>query len=356
MKNILSISSIIFALLLISCNEDNEERVYNPTPYELEIPEVFQNRIIAPLIPSDNTLTVEGIALGKKLFYDPMLSANGTQSCSSCHKLENSFTDTNRFSIGIDGEAGTRNAMPIFNLAWNFNETFFWDGRAVSLENQAEEPVTNPIEMHNTWKAAINSLQQDDNYPDLFFDAFGTSQISMELVTKAISQFERTIISANSKFDQAILGNASLSPSEVSGYEIFMAEDKGDCFHCHGSINNPLWTDNLFNNNGIDSVFTDIGLEKTTGNTYDRGKFKTPSLRNLKFTAPYMHDGRFNTIEEVIDHYSEGLKFSSTIDPLMKSAYKGGVHLTDEEKSDLKAFLLTLSDDSFIINQSFYEN
>ena len=249
--------------------------------------------------------------------------------------------------------SGSRNSMPLFNLAWNFNDKFAWDGKELSLERQALEPVRNPIEMHNSWSNVALRLQQDQEYPSMFLNAFGTEKIDSTLVTKAIAQFERTLISGNTKFDQYLLGNTSLSQQELNGFTIFMSEDKGDCFHCHGSDNNPLWTDNDFHNNGLDTSFNDLGLGAVTGDPNDNGKFKSPSLRNLVYTAPYMHDGRFSTLEEVINHYSEGLQNSSTIDPLMKKVNQGGVQLTPLERANLKAFLITLTDDDFINNPSF---
>jgi len=291
--------------------------------------------------------------LGKKLFFDKKLSKDNTQSCASCHNPRNSFTDSLRFSLGVDGLPGSRNSMPLFNLAWNFNDKFAWDGKELSLERQALEPVRNPIEMHSSWPNVALKLQQDQEYPSMFLNAFGTEKIDSTLVTKAIAQFERTLISGNTKFDQYLLGNTSLSQQELNGFTIFMSEDKGDCFHCHGSDNNPLWTDNDFHNNGLDTSFNDLGLGAVTGDPNDNGKFKSPSLRNLVYTAPYMHDGRFSTLEEVINHYSEGLQNSSTIDPLMKKVNQGGVQLTPLERANLKAFLITLTDDDFINNPSF---
>jgi cytochrome c peroxidase len=171
------------------------------------------------------------------------------------------------------------------------------------------------------------------------------------LVVKAIAQFERTIISSNSKWDKYLRGEVSLSQTEAKGFEIFFTE-KGDCFHCHTTI---LFTDNLFHNNGLDSIFNDEGLSNITNNPNDQGKFKTPTLRNIEFTAPYMHDGRFTTLEEVIDFYSEGIVWSSTIDPLMKKVSQGGVHLNEEEKNNLIAFVKTLTDTTFV-NNSDYSN
>lgn len=339
------------SIFCLSCS--NEETGYEPTPQPLDIPIIFSDNIIPPLIPNDNPQTVEGIALGKKLFFDKILSANGTQACASCHAPQNAFTDNTPTSSGIDGVFGTRNSMPLFNLAWNYNERYNWDGTALSLERQAEEPVENPIELHSNWDDAVDRLQQHPEYPELFRLAFKTSTITKELTTKAIAQFERTLISANSKFDKYTLGQANLTSQELNGLDIFLREDKGDCFHCHGSPNNPLWTDNLFHNNGLDSSFLDLGLGEVTGDPNDNGKFRSPSLRNLAFTAPYMHDGRFSSLDEVINHYSEGLQDSPTIDPLMKKIDEGGVQLTTQEKADLKAFLLSLSDPSFINNPEF---
>ncbi|TYQ00013.1 cytochrome c peroxidase [Tenacibaculum adriaticum] len=347
---------ICFLLIFISCSSGSDQQEeYIPIPVSLEVPILFQQKLIAPLIPADNPLTEEGIALGKKLFFDTILSKDNTQSCATCHNPENSFTDTDQFSDGIDGIRGTRNSMPLFNLVWNFDERFTWDGKEFSLEKQAFEPVSNPIEMHSNWIDVEKKLQNHPEYPSLFQLAFKTVAIDSALVVKAIAQFERTLISANSKFDKYLLGQVELTDNELNGFNVFMDETKGDCFHCHGSNNNPLWTDNKFHNNGLDATFTDLGLGGVTGDTNDNGKFRSPSLRNLAFTAPYMHDGRFLTIDEVINHYSEGLQNSETIDPLMKKIDQGGVNLTSQDKADLKAFLLSLSDYDFINNPKFQQ-
>ena len=347
------ITLAFLSITLFSCSNDDSGPDYSPTEVGLEVPEIFDLLLPAPLIPANNPQTVEGIALGRKLFYEPLLSGDGTQACADCHFAENAFTDPDRFSTGIDGSIGNRNAMPVFNVAWNFNEKFFWDGRALSIEDQAFGPVVNPIEMNNTWPNAVASLQATENYPDLFLEAFGTSTIDSVLVTNALAQFERTLISGNSRFDKHLLGEILLTDSELNGFNIFMDENKGDCFHCHGSDANPLWTDNVFHNNGLDSSFEDLGLGEVTNDPLDHGKFKSPSLRNLAYSAPYMHDGRFATLDDVINHYSEGLVSSSTIDPLMKTVADGGVNLSVEDKADLKAFLLSLSEPGFTTNPDF---
>ncbi|WP_422090110.1 cytochrome-c peroxidase [Tenacibaculum ovolyticum] len=339
---------ILFLLLLTNCSSKEEEEIYTPTSASLKIPTLFQQKLIAPVIPTSNALTEEGIALGKKLFFDKILSKDNTQSCATCHDPKKAFTDSDRFSDGVDGKLGTRNSMPLFNLAWNFDERFTWDGKELSLERQALEPVRNPIEMHSKWANVSQKIKEHPEYPTLFKEAFGNIKIDSTLITKALAQFERTLISGNSKFDRHLLGTTQLSPEEQNGFDVFMDETRGDCFHCHGSNNNPLWTDNKFHNNGLDAVLTDLGLGKVTGDPNDNGKFKTPSIRNLKFTAPYMHDGRFNTLDEVIDHYSTGLKPSPTIDPLMKKVKQGGVNISNKDKADLKFFLLSLSDNDFI--------
>ena len=331
----------------LACSRDDSAEP-GPTPQPLQIPALFANLLPPPHIPGDNPQTAEGVALGQKLFFDPILSGDGTQSCSSCHMPAFSFDDSVRFSTGIDGLQGTRNAMPLINLAWNRDQLFFWDGRAGGLEAQALEPVVNPIEMHHKWPEAVADLQAHPGYPGLFEAAFGTSVIDSILVARALAQFERTLISADSRFDRHLLGELQLTMQEMRGLQVFMAEDKGDCFHCHGNPQSPLWTDHRFHNNGLDANPQDPGLAGVTGNPADHGKFKTPTLRNLAFTAPYMHDGRFATLEEVIDHYSEGLQFSPTIDPLMKKVDQGGVRLSPQDKEDLRVFLLSLGDSGFV--------
>lgn len=340
-------------LILVSCNNEDEGESYSATPLPLEIPQLFGELISPPLTNPENPQTVEGVVLGRKLFFDPILSGNGTQACADCHRPQNAFSDPRQFSLGIDGIAGFRNSMPLQNLAWNFAQKFNWDGSAATLEDQIFEPVRNPIEMNNTWPNAVASLQGTTIYPELFAEAFGTTTIDSIMVTKAIAQFLRTLISGNSRFDRHLLGEEILTPQELNGLNVFMSEDLGDCFHCHGNPFNPLWTDNTFHNNGLDESFDDLGLGNVTGDPRDNGKFKAPSLRNLAYTAPYMHDGRFVTLDEVINHYSEGLVFSETIDPLMKAVAQGGVQLSEDDKAALKAFLLSLSDPDFINNPNF---
>jgi cytochrome c peroxidase len=339
-----------FLLLTLTCfackKEVNPDDSYQAVPYVLKIPAGFPQM----QIPASNPFTVEGIELGRRLFYDPVLSGNRTQSCASCHKQEHAFSDAGlQFSTGIEGVQGTRNAQALINTG--FQQRFFWDGRATTLEVQVLEPVPNPVEMHLSWKEAANRLQADPQYRMYFKKAFGVEMIDSGLVARALAQFIRTLISADSRFDKRARNEINLTPQELNGYVIFNTE-KGDCFHCHPADGGRLFTDNRFHNNGLDSIFDDPGLAKVTGNQSDMGKFLTPTLRNIAFTAPYMHDGRFNTLEEVIDHYNNGGRPSTTIDPLMKNVGKG-LNLTAKEKAELLAFLHALSDSSFIRNKQF---
>jgi len=308
------------------------------TPYHIVTPHGFPDMII----PENNPMTIEGIELGRKLFHDPILSGDGTQSCASCHLQSANFSDTNQFSTGINGSHGDRNASTIINSGWNNSN--FWDGRAITLEDQAFGPVVNPIEMNDTWSNVENKLNYDSEYVNLFKQAFNIDYIDSTHVVMAIAQFERSLVSANSKFDKFYRGEVTMTASELNGYAIFNSE-KGDCFHCHGTL---LFTDNLFHNNGLDSEpFSDLGLANVTNDVFDNGKFKTPSLRNIEVSSPYMHDGRFTTLEQVVDHYDNGGEYSTTVDPLMKKLGVG-LNLTNQEKLDLIAFLKTLTDYDYI--------
>ena len=341
------IATLVLTLMtLSSCVQDIPvigSYSYTTTPYELDIPTGFPQ----PKIPSDNPMTEEGVELGKKLFYDPILSKDNTHSCASCHFQSNSFSDPNRFSIGVDGLAGDKNASALINLAWNrFN---FWDGRVITLEEQALDPITNELELHSSWTDVVSRIKEDTDYRELIFMAFNTVDFDSIHVVKAIAQFERTLISGNSKYDKFVRNEVNLDVSELRGLEIFNSE-KGDCFHCHSY---PLLTSNDFHNNGLDPEITmDNGRMDATNDPFDKGKFKSPSIRNVELTAPYMHDGRFNTLEEVIEHYNFGGHNSLTIDPLMKKV-DFGLGLNNQDKIDLINFLKTLTDSTFINNQNF---
>lgn len=355
-----NIGLFLIAILALQCKDDaNEmpcESAPEATPYEIVSPPFFP-----PMdIPADNPTTVEGIELGRHLFWEVKLSENDMLSCGGCHMPEHAFSDPNQFSVGTQGIAGTRQAMPLFNLGWG--QDFFWDGRALSLEELILEPVPNPIEMNIPWDEAVQKLEDDEAYPSMFLAAFGSSEITSEKVAKAIAQFLRTMISAGSNYDKFRVDEYELSPLEELGLELFIREGGdpadgngglwgADCFHCHG-FGNMNFTDFLPHNNGLDSVFSDLGYGGVSGNPLEMGLFKTPSLRNLAYTAPYMHDGRFTTLEEVIEHYDSGGLPSETIDPFMKFN-SGGLQLSDVDKMALIAFLNTLNDPDFITNPAF---
>ncbi len=347
-RTLVTFSFLASTLLGISgCDTEEEPTPYQTTPYELQIPAGLPEMPI----PADNPMTVEGVALGRRLFYDEILSGDNTQSCASCHKQEFGFSDDNRFSEGITGALGNRQAMALINLGWN-TRGFFWDGRAATLEQQALGPVNNPIEMNTTWQAVAAKLNAHAEYPTLFKQAFDADVIDSTHVTKALAQFMRTLISGNSRMDKwYVRQEIQLTQEELRGYTVFNSE-VGDCFHCH-SLGGGLNTDNKYHNNGMDTVFADPGRYAVTGDPMDLGRFRTPTLRNIELTAPYMHDGRFFTLEEVIDHYSEHVKVSSTVDPLMELVGFGGAHLTDADKQALIAFLRTFTDQDFVSNPDF---
>ena len=357
--------AVVFALWALTpgcdCGPiDPVEPVWEPTPYALEIPPFFP-----PMdIPEDNPLTEEGVQLGRMLFWETRLSETNTMSCGTCHLPEHSFSDPNPYSTGVTGAVGNRNAMALINMGWA--TLFFWDGRAFTLEEQILDPIPHPDEMNLPWLEAVNRLQNDaesTRYPERFFDAFGTTTVTEDLVVKAIAQFVRTMVSSDSKFDLWRRGETDLTDSEYNGYQMFLREGGdpevvpggqfgGDCFHCHGEAG-LQFTDHLFHNNGLDATFElDPGHFNVTGNPQDSGLFRTPTLRNVALSAPYMHDGRFATLEDVIDHYNTGGVPSSTIDPFMKYG-SGGLGLAPSQKADLIAFLHTLTDTAFVNNPAF---
>lgn len=344
-----------YSLLLITiagisaCNQPDDDDGYSPTPYEFQVPQGLPP--VESFVPEDNPMTVEGVALGRKLFYETMLSGDNTQSCGSCHKQENGFAEPLQVSVGIDGVSGTRNAMALINMAWNQNG-FFWDGRSTTLEVQALEPIRNPVEMNTTWPEVEVKLNADEDYKQLFKEAYNVDYIDSLTVAKAIAQFVRTLISGNSKFDKYYNQQvATLTEQELRGLILYNTE-AADCFHCHGL--GGLITDNRYRNNGLDTEFSaDEGRYYVTGDDADKGKFRVPTLRNIELTAPYMHDGRFFTLEQVVDQYSEHVQLSETVDPLMELVGFGGANLSQQDKEDLVAFLKTFTDEDFATNPDF---
>lgn len=331
-------------------------KIHEAEPYELEYPSYFGNRYT---IPKDNPTTKEGIALGRMLFYENSLSANNKISCATCHQQKYAFTDGKDFSIGVEGVKLTRNTMALVNLLWVNN--FFWDGRVKGLENQVEFPLTNPHEMGQSIDVSIEKLKAKKIYYDFFRKAFGDDRITKDRIEKALAQFERSLISANSKYDQYLQGKYKPTASELNGIELFyrgpnpQKNTRGaSCSHCHSG---EKTYQELFMNNGLDEFYKDGGREVITGQSYDHGRFRVVTLRNIALTAPYMHDARFKTLEEVMDHYSDHVVKSKSLSPFLQNnsnTMNGDqLDLSKQEKQDLIAFLNMLTDSTFITDKRF---
>ena len=345
-----------FRVHRISALTEAEAAVTHPKPLYLPekfTPYPFQMSATFPIpdLPRDNPLTVERVALGKTLFFDKQLSINNAQSCADCHLPEKAFADGRRTARGAEGEFGPRNTMPLFNLAWK--KDFFWDGRAKSLREQVLQPIQNPIEMHETLTNVCAKLRTTNktDYARLFAASFGSPEITAEKISLALENYLLTLTSFDAKFDRVLRGEENFTPDEQRGFELFSTEYDprrgqfgADCFHCHGG---PLFQSQAFANNGSDGAFVDLGREKVTGRAADRGKFSVPSLRNVELTAPYMHDGRFRTLEDVVRHYSTGIPRSATLDPNLAKHPDGGVPLSEPDRHALVAFLKTLTDVQF---------
>ncbi|MBN9483426.1 MAG: c-type cytochrome [Bacteroidetes bacterium] len=296
---------------------------------------------------ANNKLTNEGFALGRKLFYDPRLSKDNTISCGSCHQQAGAFIQIgHQFSHGVGDINGTRNSPPLFNLAWS--TSFFWDGGVNNLESQPINPIQNPIEMDESIGEVVAELQGDDTYISMFKAAFGDGTINSQRIFKALAQFMGVMVSADSRFDKYKRNEtgATLTAQELNGYEVY----KANCSRCHTE---PLFTDYNFRNNGLapDTYINDSGRAHITRAMQDMYQFKTPSLRNLGYTAPYMHDGRFQALDEVLDHYAKGIHKSPTLD----SSLVNGIQLSSQQRADLLAFLNTLNDESFVKNSIYAE-
>jgi cytochrome c peroxidase len=356
-RRIILLATLICAcFFLFSASVVQSERISETSPHELSYPANFGNRFT---IPENNPLTKEGIYLGRMLFFEEKLSANNKISCGTCHQQKLAFTDGRAFSPGVDGTPTKRSSMSLANLLWVRN--LFWDGRSSSLEDQSIVPLTEPHEMGQSLEASSKKLQQTKTYPPLFKQAFGTSEVTGERISKAIAQFERTLISANSKYDQYLRGEYAPTKEELNGLTLFSNSPQpkqkirgANCAHCHGT---PKTFIELFHNNGLDSVHSDLGRESITKQSIDRGRFRVPTLRNIGLTAPYMHDGRFKTLEEVLSHYSDHVKQSETLSPFVAEATNEtdgtGLNLTTDEKRDIVSFLNMLTDQDFINNSEF---
>ncbi|REA60142.1 cytochrome-c peroxidase [Dyadobacter luteus] len=336
------IAFLAAALWLTSCSKNEIEP--EPETYTFQVPKHFPQ----PVFDTHNAMSWQGIELGRKLFYDMRLSANNKVSCASCHDPKLAFTDGVQFSeAGVSGTALHRHSPALFNLAWA-NNGLFWDGGSTNLESQVFGPLTAHDEMAQNLYELIDELNAEADYVLRFQNTF-SEPVSSQNVAKALAQFQRSLVSASSKYDRYRLNSpgGSLTTDELAG----MALVRQKCQSCHAG---ELFTDQGYHNNGIDSDFSNaeheglyMGRYRISYDLADVGKFKTPSLRNVALTAPYMHDGRFNSIEDVLTHYSEGVKESATLDPHLPP---GGLKLTDQQKKQISAFLHTLTDIDFINN------
>ena len=377
MINYKTVLTFLVFFIVTSCAQKIPEVEYFPVPYDLGVP-YFPDSLN---IPQDNPQTVAGVELGRWLFYDTRLSGNINKpmSCATCHKQEHSFECGTEqfpdgFPIGNSGQKTKHVMLPLINLAWN-NNGYFWNGlinkdnknlgsktykvpeiqpfNYTNIESTVWMAITAPHEMNGNIEDAVKLIKKDKFYREKFYRAFGTFDININLISKAIAQFIRSLVSFNSKFDMFMDGKIQLTDQEMRGLMLFTTEG-ADCFHCHGSPALPLWTTNLFMNNAKDIDFEGQSDRfSVTGNILDKGKYRIPTLRNIEYTAPYMHDGRFKTLDEVLEFYNNGLKRSPYIDPLAINVNHGGAHLSKQDLEDLKAFLLTLSDTSFINNKNF---
>lgn len=338
---------ILFVLpILWSCS--NNEEVYVDLPLELNKPSNFPS--LAYNI-GQNPPTEKGFELGKKIFYDGRLSSDGTISCGFCHIQQNAFTHHGHtVSHGINNASGTRNSPSIQNMA--FQTQFMWDGAADNLDFQAVIPLLSAIEMNGNLGAIMAMMKADPIYVKLYGQAFPNKQINTENMFKALSQFMVMNISANSRFDKYRRNEAggTLSNDELQGYAIFNSK----CASCHAT---DLFTDNSFRNNGlsVNPLVNDVGRYRLTELSQDYYKFKVPSLRNVEVTAPYMHDGRFGTLDAVLNHYSNGVVNSATLDPSLNQNGTLGIPLSSIEKSKLIAFLKTLTDNQYLTDTRFSE-
>lgn len=293
--------------------------------------------------PPDNPVTAETVELGRKLFHDPKLSINDTVSCSSCHNAKRAFADGLRTSVGVDGKMGARNAPTVLNAA--YAPVQFWDGRAATLEEQAAGPITNPLEMNQGHDVCVAKLESDRKYKAEFARAFGPGPITIGKVQKALASFERTLLSGNSPFDRYAFGGdrTALSAAAIRGLAIFKDPKRGNCVTCH-TIDKEyaLFTDGKFHNLGAglnsEGEMTDMGRFDHTKAMPDRGAFKTPTLRNVAQTGPYMHDGSLKTLREVVDFYVGGGNSNEHLDKEMKP-----LTLSRSERDDLVAFLESLT-------------
>ena len=329
------------------------------TNFNYAAPVLPANFSVNPIFAEDNTpandaTTDAGATLGRVLFYDKRLSTNQTISCASCHRQANGFSDPRKFSVGFDGSLGSRNAMGLSNARWYQRKKFFWDERAATLEDQTLMPIQNPVEMGMTMDALTNRLATEPFYTNLVTQAFGSPAVTTNRILRALAQFVRSIVSTRSKYDIGVSnGFANFTAQENLGRQIFFGQTTPPvpCAICHGTDNFVPTT--TLNNNGLEFPFVDKGVGAITGNTNQDGLFKVPSLRNIELTAPYMHDGRFTNLEQVVEFYNSGIVNNVNLSPPLRGP-GGGVlrlNLTTAQKAALVAFLKTLTDSNLAADE-----
>ncbi|MEO6189058.1 MAG: cytochrome c peroxidase [Saprospiraceae bacterium] len=347
-------------ILILACNTDIDPNDLSNIPYLVSDPYPLVIPKGLPSLSNDinNPITKAGVLLGRHLFYDPILSSDSTISCSSCHQVAFGFTDGKALSPGVAGTLGNRSSMSLINAAY-FTNGLFWDGRAANLEFQALQPIENPVEMHENWPHVEEKLQKNKDYPSLFRAAFGISnktEIKKELASKALAQFERILLTGgNSLYQKQLRGEYAFSVDQTDGMEMYLNLNPrlpdAQCGHCHAP---PLFASSNYFNNGLDSVgslneFKDKGRGAINNSPNDIGKFKAPGLMNIHLSAPYMHDGRFKTLDEVLLHYTTQVKPASNLDPNVAN-----VRISSKQAQQVLIFLMTLIDTSYVQNQDIY--
>ncbi|WP_416354246.1 cytochrome-c peroxidase [Aquimarina aquimarini] len=338
----------VIILIGASCSSDKDNYIpIENINLEFTVPSNFPKPTYKMAL---NPPTEKGFELGKKLFYDGRLASDGVVSCGFCHIQDFAFTHhTHIVSHGVNGALGTRNAQPLHNMA--FMKEFTWDGATMHLDLQPIIPITAAVEMNETFNSILQKLEEQPEYVKLFAEAFEDQKINTDNLLKALSQFMVMMVSANSKYDKIERNEGSVfTKEEEAGFELF----KTKCASCHKGT---LFTDQSYRNNGlpIDSLYNDIGRKRVTGLAEDIYKFKVPSLRNIELTFPYMHDGRLKTLSDVLDHYSNGIENSETLDPILKQNDTLGISMTPQEKQYIISFLKTLTDDDFLNDNRFSE-
>ncbi len=336
-KELIFISTL--SILTLSCERIDEPKK-EENPYSFTVPDYIGKPVYNF---ENNPFSNKGYELGRLLFYDPILSSDSSVSCANCHNQAHAFADHHvALSTGVNNKIGTRNSPPIFNLAWHPH--FMWDGGINHLEIMPLAPITNHLEMNETMGNVIKKLNKNSTYKTLFKNAFFVDSINDQKLFYALTQFIGKIQSFGSKYDKVKQGKEQFTPDENKGYALFKT-------HCNSCHTEPLFSSFEFVNNGIDSIFKDKGRYLITLNHSDEGLFKIPSLRNVALTYPYMHDGRFRTLNEVMNHYSENIKKSKTLDHRISQPLK----LKQDEIQNIVLFLNTLTDYEFTNNKLYSE-